>query len=70
VVDIHANITVDSRRYGTGTLTRQKARWEDMPTVFNVANGITALPHLEQRLAVVTQTHGWIGDVGDTRRLY
>jgi len=69
-VDIHANITVDSRRYGSGKLTRQVARWEDMPTVFNVANGITALPHLEQRLAVVTQTHGWIGDVGDTRRLF
>ncbi len=68
--EIHPNMTIDARRYGRGTLSRPQSRWEDMPTVFNVANGIAALPHYEQRLAVVTQTHGWIGDVGDTRRLY
>lgn len=67
--DIHPNMTIDARHYGRGVLLRQHVRWEDMPTVFNVANGIADLPHLETRLAVVTRTHGWIGDVGDTRRL-
>jgi hypothetical protein len=67
--DIHPNMTIDARHFGQGTLTRHRVRWEDMPTLWNVVNGIAALPHLEPRLAVVTKTHGWIGDVGDTRRL-
>lgn len=68
-VDVHRNVTIDARHFGTGTLTRQTVQWQDMPTLWNVVNGIAALPHLEPRLAVVTKTHGWIGDVGDTRRL-
>ena len=68
-VDVHRNVTIDARHFGTGALTRQTVQWQDMPTLWNVVNGIAALPHLEPRLAVVTKTHGWIGDVGDTRRL-
>jgi Acetoacetate decarboxylase (ADC) len=67
--EIHPNITIDSQRFGQGVLVRNHARWEDMPTVFNVANGIADLPHLATKLVAITQTHGWIGDVGDTRRL-
>ena len=67
--DIHAKMVIDQRRYGNGTVQRNHAKWEDMPTVFHIANGIADLPQVETRLAVVTKTHGWIGDVGDTRRL-
>jgi hypothetical protein len=68
-VDIHPNIHVDNRHWGRGELQRRSVRWQDMPTLWNVVNGLASLPHLETRLAVVTRTHGWIGDVGDTRRL-
>jgi hypothetical protein len=68
-LDIHPNIHVDSRHWGRGELQRRSVRWQDMPTLWNVVNGLASLPHLETRLAVVTRTHGWIGDVGDTRRL-
>lgn len=67
--DIHANVTIEARDYGRGRLERRRVAWEDMPTLFNVVNGIADLPHVAPRLAAVTRTHGWIGDVGDTRRL-
>ena len=67
--EVHATVTIDGCDYGRGSLHRREVRWEDMPTLFNVVNGIAALPHRETRLARVTRTHGWIGDVGDTRRL-
>lgn len=67
--DIHPNVTIDSRHYGQAKLIRNEVRWEDMPTLWNVVNGIAGLPHVEPRLAVVTRTHGWVGDVGETRRL-
>lgn len=68
-VEVHPSVKVDSRHWGRGSLDRRTVRWEDMPTLWNVVNGIAGLPHVEARLAVVTRTHGWIGDVGDTRRL-
>ncbi|MBM4227265.1 MAG: hypothetical protein FJ164_05920 [Gammaproteobacteria bacterium] len=67
--DIHPNVTIDSRQFGRAQLVRNEVRWEDMPTLWNVVNGIAGLPHVEPRLAVVTRTHGWVGDVGETRRL-
>jgi hypothetical protein len=47
----------------------REARWEDLPTLYHVANGLASLPVHEITQAGVTCTHGWIGDVGDTRRL-
>ncbi len=67
--EIHPNVTIDSRHFGQAKLTRNEVRWEDMPTLWNVVNGIAGLPHVEPRLAAVTRTHGWVGDVGETRRL-
>ncbi len=68
-VDVHPTIRVDSRQWGDGELARRTVRWQDMPTLWNVVNALAGLPHVEPRLAVVTRTRGWIGDVGDTRRL-
>lgn len=67
--DHYPNITIDSQQFGQGKLKFNRARWEDMPTVHHVANAFEALPVREVRWAAVTRTHGWIGDVGDTRRL-
>jgi hypothetical protein len=65
----YPGIKVDSALCGPGTLQFSTARWEDLPTLYHVANGLAALPMHEITLACVTRSHGWIGDVGDTRRL-
>lgn len=67
--DRYPNVTIDSRQFGTGEVKFNHARWEDMPTLYHVANAFADLPVREVRVAAVTRTHGWIGDVGDTRRL-
>ena len=67
--DTHENMTIDSRRWGTAEVAFCESRWEDMPTVYHVANAFAALPVHEVVMAAVTHVTGWIGDVGDTRRL-
>jgi len=65
----YRNIMVDSATAGTAVLALREARWEELPTLYHVANGLASLPVHEITQAGVTCTHGWIGDVGDTRRL-
>ena len=67
--DAHTNMTIDERRWGRGQVAFRESRWEDMPTVHHVANAFAALPVQEVLMAAVTHVTGWIGDVGDTRRL-
>ena len=67
--DVHANMTIDQRRWGRGQVAFREAQWEDMPTVHHVANAFAALPVHEVLMAAVTHVTGWIGDVGDTKKL-
>ena len=67
--DAHAKMTITDRQWGRGQVSFSDARWEDMPTVHHVANAFAALPVHEVTMAAVTHVQGWIGDVGDTRRL-
>lgn len=53
---------------GDGTVEWHPARWEDMPTQFNVVNGLAALEILEYRGAVITRTVGG-KDLSDQRIL-
>lgn len=67
--DAHANMTINQRQFGVASIDAHTVRWRDMPTVHHVANGLAALPVIESRGGCVSRVTGWIGDVGDTRRL-
>ncbi len=51
---------------GTGTLTWNRARWEDMPTQYNIVNGLADLEILEWLGASIIQTTGG-KDLSDQR---
>jgi hypothetical protein len=53
---------------GQGSVQWHRARWEDMPTQFNIVNCLADLEILENRGAVVTQTIGG-KDLSDQRIL-
>jgi len=67
--DAHATMSVDSRRRGRATFAASGASWRELPTLHHVANGLAALPLAGEVVGTVTQVTGWMGDVGDTRRL-
>ncbi len=53
---------------GEGSVTWNRARWEDMPTQYNIVNCLEELEILEYRGAVITQTIGG-KDLSDQRIL-
>lgn len=53
---------------GQGTVQWHRARWEDMPTQYNIVNGLLDLDILAYRGAVITQTIGG-KDLSDQRIL-
>ncbi len=53
---------------GQGSVAWHRARWEDMPTQYNIVNGLADLDILEYRGAVVTKTVGG-KDLSDQRIL-
>ena len=62
------NLRILERRTGTGELQFHKARWEDMPTQFNIVNALAELPIREYRGASIAHTVGG-KDLRDTREL-
>ena len=62
------NRRVLSMYRGQGTVQWHQARWEDMPTQYNIVNGLADLEILEYRGAVITQTIGG-KDLSDQRIL-
>jgi len=52
----------------TGDVRFQHARWEDMPTQYNIVNALADLPVTEYRGASITKTQGG-KDLGDVRIL-
>lgn len=67
--DAHENMTVQSQIFADAKISTPPVTWYDMPTVHHIANGIASLPVQEVVSASVTKVQGWIGDVGDTKRL-
>lgn len=67
--DAHANMTIKRRQFGNASIDARAATWEQMPTVHHVAAALADLPVHQTLGACVTRVRGWIGDVGDTRRL-
>lgn len=53
---------------GQGELSFHEARWEDMPTQYNIVNALAALEVLEYRNATMSRTVGG-KDLGDARIL-
>ena len=53
---------------GEGTVEWQRASWEEMPTQYNIVNGLADLEIIEYRGAVITQTIGG-KDLSDQRIL-
>ena len=62
------NLRVRERMTGEGTLEFHKARWEDMPTQYNIVNALSELTIKEYRGASVSRTIGG-KDLKDTRIL-
>ena len=62
------NRVIQKRWTGQGTVAFHPARWEDMPTQYNIVNTFAALKILEYRGASVTQTIGG-KDLSDQRIL-
>ncbi|MDA0232776.1 MAG: acetoacetate decarboxylase family protein [Chloroflexi bacterium] len=63
-----SNARVLERRSGNGTVTWNRARWEDLPTQYNIVNGIADLEVREWLGATVTKTIGG-KDLSDQRIL-
>lgn len=62
------NRRVLERYIGAGDLAFRQARWEDMPTQYNIVNALAALPIIEYRGASLTKTVGG-KDLSDQRIL-
>ena len=62
------NVVVKERWIGEGGVHFHRARWEDMPTQYNIVNAFEALAILEYRGASVTKTVG-AKDLSDQRIL-
>jgi hypothetical protein len=62
------NLKIIERRTGEGKLTFHRARWEDMPTQYNIVNALCDLEIREYRGASVSKTIGG-KDLRDTRIL-
>ena len=62
------NRRVLERHVGAGRLQFHQARWEDMPTQYNIVNAFAALPIREYRGASLTRTIGG-KDLSDQRIL-
>jgi hypothetical protein len=62
------NQRIERRRTGTGTLQFHTARWEDMPTQYNIVNALAGLEIVEYRGASVAKSIG-SKDLKDTRIL-
>lgn len=62
------NRRVQAMWRGQGRVQWHRARWEDMPTQFNIVNGLADLDILEYRGAVMTKTIGG-KDLSDQRIL-
>ncbi len=52
------NRRIERRWTGSGTVAFHRARWEDMPTQYNIVNALHELPIIEVRGASVTKTVG------------
>jgi hypothetical protein len=63
------NTKVIEHLSGHGTVTWKRARWEDLPTQYNIVNGIADLEVKEWLGATLTRTVG-AKDLGDQRILY
>ena len=63
------NRVIKERWVGEGTVQFHRARWEDMPTQYNIVNTFYDLEIKEYRGASVTKTVG-AKDLGDQRILY
>lgn len=63
-----SNARVLERRSGNGTVKWNRARWEDMPTQYNIVNGIAELEVNEWLGATLTRTVGG-KDLSDQRVL-
>ena len=53
-----SNAQVLEQRSGHGTVNWNRARWEDLPTQYNIVNGIADLEVKEWLGATVTRTVG------------
>lgn len=62
------NRVIKQRWVGVGTVEFHHARWEDLPTQYNIVNTFAALPIHEYRGAAVTKTVGG-KDLSDQRIL-
>jgi hypothetical protein len=62
------NRRVVEQRSGEGTVTWNRARWEDLPTQYNIVNGIADLEVVEFLAATLTKTIGG-KDLSDQRIL-
>ena len=63
-----SNAVIQERWVGDGTIAFQRARWEDMPTQYNIVNTLEALEILEFRGGSVTRSVGG-KDLSDQRIL-
>ena len=63
------NQVIKARWVGQGTVQFHRARWEDMPTQYNIVNTFYDLAIKEYRGASVTKTVG-AKDLSDQRILY
>ena len=52
------NVTVTEMFQGKGSVEFHKARWEDMPTQYNIVNGLAELEQKEFRGAMIRHYHG------------
>ena len=64
-----SNARVLEQYSGHGTVTWNRARWEDLPTQYNIVNGIADLEVKEWLGATVTRTIGG-KDLSDQRILH
>ncbi len=64
----NSNAVIEERHLGEGTVTFHRARWEDMPTQYNIVNALGDLEIKEYRGASVTRSVGG-KDLSDQRIL-
>ena len=62
------NRVIKERRLGQGTVAFHHARWEDLPTQYNIVNTFADFPVLDYRGATITKTVGG-KDLSDQRIL-
>ena len=65
---LSGNRKVTEHLVGDGTVTWNKARWEDLPTMYNIVNTLADLEIVEYRGASLTRAVGG-KDISDQRIL-